>query len=186
MLGDRGFQGTWEAPEGDPPVLLVSFGSAFTDRPAAYHAVVEAFADGAWHVVMCIGRHVDRSVLGALPATIEVHTSIPQLDVLSKADAFVSHGGMGGTLEALTHGVPIVAVPEIAEQRIVARQLAALGIGSDLPLDELTAEVLRARVDELARSPDAAAALAAMQRAIQACGGAGAAADIVESFAARG
>ncbi len=138
MLGERGFQGTWNAPEGDRPILLVSFGSAYTDRPEAYRACVQAFADGAWHVVLCIGRHVDPAVLGELPATIEVHRSIPQLDVLSKADAFVSHGGMGGTMEALSHGVPIVAVPEIAEQRIVARQLEALGIGSGLPLDELT------------------------------------------------
>jgi len=183
MLGERGFQGTWNAPEGDRPILLVSFGSAYTDRPEAYRACVQAFADGAWHVVLCIGRHVDPAVLGELPATIEVHRSIPQLDVLSKADAFVSHGGMGGTMEALSHGVPIVAVPEIAEQRIVARQLEALGIGSGLPLDELTAEVLRVRVAGLAHDPGVTARLAAMQREIQASGGPSAAADIVERAA---
>jgi MGT family glycosyltransferase len=185
MLGDRRFQGTWEAPVGERPILLVSFGSAYTDRPDAYRACVEAFADGAWHVVLCIGRRVDPAVLGELPATIEVHHSVPQLDVLSKADAFVSHGGMGGTMEALSHAVPIVAIPEIAEQRIVARQLEALGIGSGLPLAELTADVLRRRVDALAQDPGVGERLAAMQREIRASGGPSAAADIVER-AARG
>lgn len=186
MLGDRAFQGTWDAPEGDRPILLVSFGSAFTDRPGAYRAVVEAFGDGAWHVVLCIGRHVDRAALGELPDTIEVHRAIPQLDVLSKADAFVSHGGMGGTMEALSHAVPIVAVPEIPEQRVVARQLETLGLGSALPLERLTAEVLRDRVDELAHDAAVAAALAAMQRAIRASGGAEVAARVVESVAVGG
>ncbi len=186
MLGDRGFQGTWDAPAGDRPILLVSFGSAFTDRLDAYRAVVDAFADGAWHVVLCVGRHVDPAALGDLPDTIEVHRSVPQLDVLSKADAFVSHGGMGGTMEALSHAVPIVAVPEIAEQRVVARQLETLGLGSGLPLDGMTAEVLRARVDALAQDPSVAAELAAMRRAIRACGGARAAADVVESAVAEG
>jgi len=153
MLGERGFQGAWEAPAGDRPILLVSFGSTFTDRPEAYGEVVRAFADGAWHVVLCVGRHVDPAVLGELPATVEVHRSIPQLDVLSKADAFVSHGGMGGTLEALSHGVPIVAVPEIPEQRVVARQLETLGIGSGLRLDQVTADCCEPASTGLRRMP---------------------------------
>lgn len=185
MLGDRTFQGTWEAPAGDRPILLVSFGSAYTDRPDAYRAAVHAFADGDWHVVVSIGEHVDPGVLGELPPTIEVHRSIPQLDVLSKVDAFVSHGGMGGTMEALAHAVPILAVPEIPEQRVVARQLETLGIGGHLPLDQVTAEALRGRVDALAKDPAVAERLAVMQREIEAAGGAGTAADVVES-AARG
>ena len=184
MLGDRAFQGTWEAPADDRPVLLVSFGSAFTDRPEAYRAGVEAFADGAWHVVLCIGRHVDPAVLGELPPTIEVHRSVPQLDVLSKASAFVSHGGMGGTMEALSHGVPIVAVPEIPEQHVVARQLETLGLGSRLSLDEVTADGLRERVDGLVRDPGVAERLAGMRREIGESGGAAAAAEVIESAVA--
>jgi UDP:flavonoid glycosyltransferase YjiC (YdhE family) len=88
-------------------------------------------------------------------------------------------------MEALSHAVPILAVPEIAEQRIVARQLEALGIGSGLALGELTAGVLRRRVDALAQDPGVGERLAAMQREIRASGGPTAAADIVER-AARG
>lgn len=86
-----------------------------------------------------------------LPASVEVHRSIPQLDVLSKADAFVSHGAWAARWRHFSHGVPIVAVPEISEQRVVARQLETLGIGSGHPLDQVTADVLRARVDGLAQ-----------------------------------
>jgi hypothetical protein len=49
----------------------------------------------------------------------------------------------------------------------------ASGIGSGLPLDELTAEVLRQRADDLAHDPGVAERLAVMQREIQASAGRG-------------
>ncbi len=92
--GDRSAtQGTWERPAGaaGKKVLLVSLGSAFTKQPAFYRACVEAFGDlPGWHVVLQIGRFTDEAELGEVPANVEVHRWVPQLDILRQADAFIT------------------------------------------------------------------------------------------------
>ncbi|MBK1789522.1 glycosyl transferase, partial [Prauserella sp. ASG 168] len=40
----------------DRPLLVVSLGSAFTDRPDLFRACAAAFAGSSWRVVMATGR----------------------------------------------------------------------------------------------------------------------------------
>ncbi|MFD1147238.1 macrolide family glycosyltransferase [Saccharothrix hoggarensis] len=182
-LGDRSFQGSWE-PVDDRPVLLISFGSAYTNEPGIYRACFEAFGDLDWHVVMNIGKVVDPAELGEPPANTELHRWLPQLEILSHAKAFITHCGMGGTMEGLYHGVPMIGLPVIGEQVMNALRLVELGVGRHVPRDEVTAEGLRAAVLELADDPDVAERLAAIKAEIRAAGGTPAAADVIESMLA--
>ncbi|MFJ9021611.1 macrolide family glycosyltransferase [Streptomyces sp. NPDC102259] len=178
-LGDRSYQGSWQPPRPDLPVLLVSLGSQFTRRPEFYRSCVQAFAELPWHVVMSVGA-VPTDGLGPLPANVEVHSHVPQLAVLAHADAFVTHAGMGGTMEALHYGVPLVAVPQMAEQRVNAAQIERLRLGVHLPRESVTPEALREAVLRVSSDRDIRAGLSAMRREIAAAGGAGAAADLIE------
>lgn len=95
--GDRSAtQGSWHRPataEGKK-VVLVSLGSAFTKQPAFYRACIDAFADlPDWHVVLQIGKFTAEADLGEVPANVEVHRWVPQLDILRQADAFITHAG---------------------------------------------------------------------------------------------
>ena len=99
-------------------MLLISLGSASTTSVAFYRECITAFEDLDWHVVMAIGRYVDPNELDPLPGNIEVHRFVPQLSVLSQAKAFITHAGMGGTVEGIYHGVPMVAVPEVRDQYV--------------------------------------------------------------------
>jgi UDP:flavonoid glycosyltransferase YjiC (YdhE family) len=54
---------------------------------------------------------------------------VPQLDILSQASVFITHAGMGGTGEAIYYGVPMIAIPQMEEQAITARQIEKLGLG---------------------------------------------------------
>ncbi|MGW4487538.1 macrolide family glycosyltransferase [Amycolatopsis sp. NPDC004368] len=164
------------------PVLLVSFGTAFTDQLPVYQACVEAFADSPWHVVMSIGAFVSASDLGPLPPSFEVHARVPQLAVLSAASAFITHAGMGSCTESLWYGVPTVAIPQAADQFGNAAQLESLGVGRHLPAAEVTAVALRAAVDEVSGSAEVASRLAALRSEVRAHGGISAAADAVEGF----
>ncbi|MBB5957857.1 MGT family glycosyltransferase [Saccharothrix tamanrassetensis] len=179
-IGDRSFQGSWHAPADGRPVLLVSLGSAYTNEPSFYRACLEAFGDSDWHVVMNIGKHVDRAALGPIPANFEVHRWLPQLEILSHAKVFITHCGMGGTMEGLYHGVPMVGVPTLGEQAMNAMRLVELGVGRYLPHKQVTAEALREAVRELAGDRDVADRLAAIRSEIRAAGGTAAAADVVE------
>ncbi|MFJ4185367.1 macrolide family glycosyltransferase [Kitasatospora sp. NPDC089509] len=183
-LGDRSaFQGAWQPPASGRPVLLVSLGSVFTDQPEFFRSCLDAAARLDWHTVIAIGRHIDPATLGRLPEHVEVHVSVPQLDVLAAASAFVTHAGMGSVLEALHFGVPMVAVPQMAEQRVNAARLAQLGLGVHLPRERADATALAEAVRQVSRDPAVAAAVATMQADVRASGGATAAADVVESAA---
>ncbi|MEU5765655.1 macrolide family glycosyltransferase [Streptomyces asoensis] len=179
-LGDRSYQGSWRPPRPDVPVLLVSLGSQFTRRPEFYRSCVRAFAELPWHVVMSVGPAVPVDGLGPLPANVEVHPHVPQLAVLAHADAFVTHAGMGGTMEALHFGVPLVAVPQMAEQRVNADRIERLRLGVHLPRESVTPEALREAVLRVSSDRDIRAGVAAMRREIAAAGGARAAADLIE------
>ncbi|MEU1512877.1 macrolide family glycosyltransferase [Streptomyces sp. NPDC005811] len=180
ILGDRSHQGTWHPPHPDARTLLISLGSQFTRRPDFYRACVEAFADGEHHVVMSVGFEVSPSDLGPLPSNVEVHAHVPQVSVLSRAEAFVTHAGMGGTMEAVAHGVPMVAVPQMAEQRVNAAQIEHLRLGVHLPREQVTPSALREAVEQVTRSPEIREGLASLRTELAAAGGAGAAADLIE------
>ncbi|MFJ7218996.1 macrolide family glycosyltransferase [Amycolatopsis sp. NPDC098790] len=178
-LADR----SWTPPASGRRVLLVSFGTAYNDQLDVYRACVEAFASD-WHVVISLGKHVPPDALGPLPESVEVYESVPQLAVLEAASAFVTHAGMGGATEALWFGVPTVAIPQAVDQFGNAAQLEALGVGRHLPADAVTAESLRAAVDEVTSSASVAARLAELKAEVRGHGGVGAAADAAESYLA--
>lgn len=183
-ISDRSFQGRWRRPDNGKPVLYVSLGSQFNKRPEFYRSCLEAFEGLGWHVVMSVGAEVAAAGLGAVGDGFEVHASVPQLDVLASATAFVTHGGMGSLMEALSLGVPVVVVPQMAEQRVNAAQVERLGVGRHLPRERATAQALREAVQAVAADARIAGAVAGLRREIDEAGGAGAAADVVEKVLA--
>ncbi|MEV7724992.1 macrolide family glycosyltransferase [Streptomyces sp. NPDC087917] len=183
--GDRSAtQGTWERPpaaEGRK-LLLVSLGSTFTRRPAFYRACLDAFRDDPdWYVVLQIGRSTDRADLGEIPANAEVHRRVPQLDILGKADAFLTHAGAGGSQEGLATGTPMVAVPQAVDQFGNAEMLVSLGVARHVPMEEADADTLRTAVLELLADPATAPRAAALRERTATEGGAPLAADLIEA-----
>ncbi|MFE7560718.1 macrolide family glycosyltransferase [Kitasatospora sp. NPDC057500] len=181
-FGDRSHQGGWQRPAGAERVLLVSFGSAYTDRPAFYRQCLEAFGGlPGWHVVLQVGKQTDLAALGEVPANVEVHRWVPQFDVLAQADAFVTHAGTGGASEGLYHGVPMIAVPQAVDQFANADSLVGLGVARRLDTDDATADALRAALLELTGDPAVVARLAELRAEARAEGGTERAADLVEA-----
>ncbi|NUH42241.1 OleI family self-immunity macrolide glycosyltransferase [Streptomyces samsunensis] len=178
-LGQRGHQGEWRAPVDDRPVLLVALGSAGSGQPGFYREVVAAFTGTPWHVVLATGT-LDPALLGPLPPNVEQHRSVPQLAVLERASAFITHGGMGSVLEAMHHGVPMVAVPQVNDQHLNAERLVELGLGRHVPLDKATAARLRDAVSFVASDSGVAARTAAIAQRMRRLGGAVTAADLIE------
>lgn len=183
--GDRSAtQGTWERPasaEGKK-VLLVSLGSAFTHQPAFYRACVEAFGGlPDWHVVLQIGRFTDEAELGEVPANIEVHRWVPQLDILRQADAFITHAGAGGSQEGLATATPMVAVPQAVDQFGNADMLTALGVARRVDTEDADAATLREAVLGLLADPEVAARAEAVRAGMAAEGGTRQAADLIEA-----
>ncbi|MHA6802258.1 macrolide family glycosyltransferase [Salinifilum ghardaiensis] len=172
----------WSPARPGGPVLFISLGTAFNDRPEFFRACLEAFGGSGWQVALALGERVDPSDLGDVPDNIELRTYFPQPAVLRHADVFLSHAGMNSTMEAIHFGVPLVAAPQMPEQEANARQVDALGLGRHLA--EFTAESLRRSVEEVHADTAVRANIARMGELLRGCGGAVEAADALEGHLA--
>lgn len=180
-IGHRAHSTGWQPPSDGAPVLFVSLGTAFNDRPDFFALCAEAFRGTAWHVVMATGDRTDTAAIGTLPANVEMAPYFPQPTVLSHARAFVSHTGMNSTMESLYYQVPLIAVPQVHEQRTNANRVVELGLGRRLDIHTVTPQRLRRTVEEVAADPTIRAKLAAMNREMRTAGGAAAGADAIEN-----
>lgn len=183
----RAESGGWDRPATAHRVLLISLGSAYTRQPAFYRQCIAAFGDLAgWHVVLQIGKHTDSSELGYVPPSIEVHSWVPQRAILEQADAFVTHAGMGSCAEGLQAGVPMVAVPQGAEQFMNADRLVDLGVARRVDTADATADSLRSALDDLMTDPERIICSQDLQAEARAEGGTQRAADLIEGLLASG
>jgi MGT family glycosyltransferase len=179
----------WRRPADDGPVALVTLGTVDNRNPAFFRTCLAAFAGTPWRVELVVGERLDPAGLGQAPPNVRIHRTVPQLDVLDCADVFVSHGGMGGVLEAIVAGVPQVVVPQTLEQDVNGRRVAELGLGVRLPggahrsEGALTGPDLRKAIEQLSE-PAIAERITAMRAEIRAAGGAARAADVVLSVVA--
>lgn len=169
----------WQ-PAGGQRVTLVSLGTVFNLRPDFFGMCIAALAGPGRTVVLALGGG-DPASLGPLPANVQAYSCPPLLEVLPHADVFVSASSMRSAMEALGHAVPIVAVPQMPEQRATADRISELGLGLRLEHAGLTADVLRDTVAALTADATVAARLSWMRGEIRRAGGASAAADVIEA-----
>jgi MGT family glycosyltransferase len=169
------------------PVLYVSLGTIVNESEAFYRKCFEAFGEEDLRVVMSVGRTTDIGALGEVPGNFIVRNRVPQLAVLERASAFVTHSGMNSVSEAMLARVPLVLVPQTAEQAMIARQVARLGAGVRLSNTELTPARLRSSVRSLLADSSYRASANAIAESFESAGGYARAADEVFAFkAARG
>lgn len=179
----RGSEDTWTRPAGAEHVLLISLGSAYTDQPEFYRQCLAAYGNlPGWHVVLQIGKRTDPKELGEIPPNVEVHSWVPQLAILDQADAFVTHAGMGSSCEGLLAGVPMIAVPQGAEQFLNADRLVELGVARRIDTPDATAETLRRALTELVADAEVARRSARLRADALAEGGTARAADLIEDM----
>jgi MGT family glycosyltransferase len=153
------------------PLLYISLGTAFNDQVDFYQMCLDAFAQSRWQVVLSFGTRIDPAALKEPPANFLIAPHVPQLEVLSRADLFISHGGMNSTMESLWFGVPLVVVPQMMEQEINARRVQELVLGLTLEKETLTTEKLRAAVSQMTHNADFHARVQEMQQEMRQAGG---------------
>lgn len=176
----------WTRPAGAENVLLISLGSAYTRQPEFYRQCLAAYGNlPGWHVVLQIGKYTDPRELGDIPPNVEVHSWVPQRAILEQADAFVTHAGMGSCGEGLLAGVPMIAVPQAAEQFMNADRLVELGVARRVDTPQATADTLRALLHDLVADAEVARRSALLRAEVRAEGGTPRAADIIVAVACR-
>ena len=139
----------YEVLDREKPLVYISLGTLFNVRPDFYQCCFAAFAASRCQVVLSVGRKTPVASLGSIPANFIVREYVPQLDILQRAALFISHGGMNSVSEALYYGVPLVVIPQSADQPWVARQVKRLGAGKIIRRTHVSASRLRSVAEEV-------------------------------------
>ena len=161
------------------PLVYISLGTVINDRPDFYGKCIEAFRGENVDVILSCGKTVDKASLGALPENVRVYDSVDQLDVLSRADAFITHCGMNSVSESLYMATPMVLYAQTNEQQAVARRVREMGAGIDLKDD--SASGIRDAVRKILDAPSYKSAARECCDDFRKCPGVKGAADFIES-----
>lgn len=182
QIGKRTAFGSWTAPDNGKPLLYSSLGTAFNNWPEYYPILFDAVRDLDINVFAALGS-IDPSNLKNIPANVELGQMVPQLDILSQASVFITHAGMGGTGEAIYYGVPMIAIPQMDEQKITANLIERNGLGVAFPDKNLiTVASLKAAIEKLLHDPAYRNTAKEFSEDMKSLGGAKATADAIMAF----
>lgn len=110
-------------------IIYISLGTIYNNDINFYKSCFEVFRNTKDQVFMSIGNDIKRSDLGKIPENFYVAKYLPQLQILEKADLFLTHGGMNSINESLYYGVPMIIFPQMLEQKANAYRIEDLGAG---------------------------------------------------------
>ena len=110
------------------------------------------------------------------PAHVLVAERVPMVDLLSRMDAVVCHGGLNTVTESLANSLPLVLAPIRNDQPVVANQVVAAGAGVRVPFARVTPQQLRDALLTVLRDPALRAGAARARDSFPTEGGAVAAA----------
>jgi zeaxanthin glucosyltransferase len=149
----------WLDADDDRRLVYVSFGSFLSARADVLARVVAALRPLPVRVALAAGS-ADAGALGRLPQDWLIRGSLPQVTLLRRAAAAVSHAGNNSVTEALTCGVPLVTLPFSTDQFAGAAALEAAGLGPSLDPNAATSQEIGDAVASLLEptSPASAAA----------------------------
>ncbi len=167
---------------GKQPTLYISLGTIFNNQADFFNLCFSAFGEQPWQVVLSYGKRVDPLTLHAVPQNFLLSAYVPQLEVLSRTDIFVTHGGMNSTMESLYYGVPMIVIPQMMEQALTARRVEELGLGISLDRDTLTVQTLQEAVIRVSSDPAFRERAQAMQQEVRKAGGHRRAVDAIMQF----
>lgn len=177
--GDSEFP--WKKLEGKT-VIYISLGTIRNLRPDFYRACFKALAGSDVLVVTAVGKQTDIDSLGEIPDNFIVRDYAPQIDILKRADLFITHAGMNSANEGLYFNVPLLLFPQTAEQRFVARRVVELGAGMLLKEAEQFPDIIRERVHDLLDNPSYARAAKDIGDSFRKAGGCDRALHAIEAF----
>jgi MGT family glycosyltransferase len=172
-----------DALERRRPRAYVALGSFLSARSDVLRTITDALRRADLGAVIASGV-TPPADLGPLPEGWTVRPYLPQVAALRACDVVICHGGNNTTMEALTAGLPVVALPFSTDQFAVAADLVDAGLGAALDPNRASAHDLVAAV-RLALSPETTRRAAAIGRALRRAPGHERAARLLLRTAAR-
>ncbi|KAM4592403.1 UDP-glucuronosyltransferase 2B17-like [Odontesthes bonariensis] len=137
---------------GEHGVIIMSLGTLIGDLP-------HDLADGIAAAFAKLPQKVIWRYKGVRPSTLGNNTLLvdwmPQNDLLGnpKIKLFVAHGGTNGVQEAIYHGVPILGLPLIFDQRDNLFRIEVRGAGKNIDIFTLNEDIFLQGIQEVLNEP---------------------------------
>jgi MGT family glycosyltransferase len=164
------------------PIIYISLGTIFNAKENFYRLCLKAFGDLNYHVIMSVGSKTDIASLGTIPANFSVGAFLPQVQILQHTSLFITHAGMNSISEGLSAGVPLLMLPQAADQTFIARRIQQLGAGKVLDNTKLSAQILYNAATEILAQPAFQKVSASVGASFRQAGGIKMAVDEIEAF----
>jgi MGT family glycosyltransferase len=164
------------------PLVLVSLGTVYGNHPEFFQMCLKELADTPWRIVLSTGGNLPVESLGPIPENFIVQPLVPQIEILKRCAAFVTHAGMNSVQEALYHGVPLVAAPQAADQFWISSRTSELGAAVVLNPSRMEAGALRGSLAKILSGSGYHAAAARIGASLRAAGGHRRAAGEIQGF----
>lgn len=143
---------SWIAELADRPTVYVTLGTVFNNNPRVFAAVLDGLKAEPLNVIATLGYGQDPASLGCQPSNVHVESYIPLSLLLPHLDAVVTQGGTS-ILPALGAGLPLLVLPQGADQFHNAEACLRAGVGRRLLPSEVTSDAVATEVTKLLESP---------------------------------
>ncbi len=184
-IGRKNISFPWDRLTGQP-LIYASMGTIQNRLLGTFQTIAEACESLDAQLVIALGGGSAPESLPALPGSPLVVGFAPQLELLQRATLTITHAGMNTTLESLSNGMPMVAIPIANDQPGVAARIAWTGTGEVVPLKRLSVFRLRSSIERVLTQDSYKKNALRLQKAIKQTGGVKRAADIIEQVVATG
>jgi MGT family glycosyltransferase len=169
----------WDRLDGRP-LVYASLGTLQNGSEENFRILAEGCAGLEAQLVISLGGGLDPDRVGRLAGDPVVVRYAPQLELLQRAAAVITHAGLNTTLESLAEGLPLVCIPLGNDQPGVAARVVAKGAGVAIPRQKLTVDRVRAAVRAVLEEEKYRVAARRVQAAMAELDGPERAADIIE------
>jgi UDP:flavonoid glycosyltransferase YjiC (YdhE family) len=182
-LGERpvGASFPWEWLDPTRQLVLASLGTHNQEAGGRFYRVLLDAAGPFLDLQMVLAA--PSHMVGPVPDHILVRPSVPQLELLARCSAVVTHGGVNTVNECFVLGVPMVLAPIRDDQPIVAGRVAAVGAGIQVRFGRVHAAEMAGALRSVLGDPAYRAAARRIGDSFALAGGASAAADHLEKLA---
>jgi len=137
----------------DDTTIYVTLGTLDNDAPGILEAAVAGLREEPYNVIVTVGPNRDPAEFGPQPDNVCIERYLPQSLVLPVCHAVVAHGGSGTMLAALSHGLPLLLLPQGANQFENAERCATAGAAIRLLPGEVSPLAVRVAVRALLEEP---------------------------------
>jgi zeaxanthin glucosyltransferase len=162
------------------PLIYASMGTVQNRFSFIFRTIAEACASPDTQLVISLGGRLDPEAFSNLPGNPIIVKYAPQLELLQRASLNITHAGLNTTLESLSYGVPMVAIPVTDDQPGVAARIAWTGTGEIVTLSQLSVPKLRGAIKRVLTEGSYQQNAVRLQALMRQTRGVNRAADIIE------